>query len=63
MVTPLAILAAAFPNVTAVGGGFVFIPLFIFGYGMLSQEVLLLSLDDLVVWNELRIHWPAPVFY
>ena len=44
VVTPLAFLAAAFANATAIGGGFVFIPLFIFGFGMAPQIALKLSL-------------------
>lgn len=40
----LAILAAAVANATAVGGGFVFMPLFSFGYGFTAIESLKLAL-------------------
>ena len=43
-VTPMAFFAAAFANATAVGGGFVFVPLFIFGYGLAPISALQLSL-------------------
>ena len=44
VITPVAFLAAAFANATAVGGGFLFIPLFIFVYGLTAIEALKLSL-------------------
>ena len=43
-ITPLSIIAAAFANATAVGGGFLFVPLFIFGYGLTATTALKLSL-------------------
>ncbi len=43
-ITPVAVLAAAFANATAIGGGFLFIPLFIFGYGLSASQSLKLSL-------------------
>lgn len=39
-----AIVAAAVANATAVGGGFIFMPLFTFGYGFTSLESLKLAL-------------------
>ena len=44
VITPLAVAAAAFANATAVGGGFVFMPLFAFGYGLPPVAALKLSL-------------------
>ncbi len=44
LILPIAIVAAAFANATAVGGGFLFIPLFIFGYGFTATQALKLSL-------------------
>ncbi len=43
-VTPIAFLAASFANATAVGGGFLFIPLFIFAYALPPLTALKLSL-------------------
>ena len=43
-IAPIAIVAAAFANATAVGGGFLFVPLFIFGYGLTATAALKLSL-------------------
>jgi uncharacterized membrane protein YfcA len=43
-ITPIAFLAAAFANATAIGGGFLFIPLFIFVYGLTPLVALKLSL-------------------
>lgn len=44
MITPVAFLAAAFANATAVGGGFLFVPLFIFGYGLAPVAAVKLGL-------------------
>ena len=44
VIFPIAFLAAIFANATAIGGGFLFVPLFIFGYGLTSLEALKLSL-------------------
>jgi uncharacterized membrane protein YfcA len=44
IVTPVAVLAAAFANATAVGGGFLFVPLFLFGFGLSATASLKLSL-------------------
>ena len=44
LILPIAVVAAAFANATAVGGGFLFIPLFIFGYGFTATQALKLSL-------------------
>ncbi|NKB25280.1 MAG: TSUP family transporter [Kiritimatiellae bacterium] len=43
MITPVAFAAAAFANATALGGGFLFIPLFIFIYGLGALPALKLS--------------------
>ena len=43
-ISPLAFFAAAFANATAVGGGFVFVPVFILGYGLAPISALQLSL-------------------
>ena len=43
-ITPLAFFAAAFANATAIGGGFVFVPLFIFVYAFEPIAALQLSL-------------------
>jgi uncharacterized membrane protein YfcA len=43
-VTPIAVFAAGFANATAVGGGFVFVPLFLFGLGLTALQSLKLSL-------------------
>jgi uncharacterized membrane protein YfcA len=43
-ITPIAFVAAAFANATAVGGGFLFVPLFIFVYGLTPLAALKLSL-------------------
>lgn len=43
-IVPAAFLAASFANATAVGGGFLFVPLFIFGYGLAPLIALKLSL-------------------
>ena len=44
IITPVAFIAAAFANATAVGGGFLFIPLFIYAYGLAPIAALKLSL-------------------
>lgn len=44
IVTPVAFLAAAFANATALGGGFLFVPLFIYVYGLTPLIALKLSL-------------------
>lgn len=44
IITPIAFVAAAFANATAVGGGFLFVPLFIYGYGLAPIAALQLSL-------------------
>jgi uncharacterized membrane protein YfcA len=44
VILPIAFLTAVFANATAIGGGFLFVPLFIFGYGLTSLEALKLSL-------------------
>ena len=44
IIVPVAFLAASFANATAVGGGFLFVPLFIFGYGLTPIAALKLSL-------------------
>lgn len=43
-IIPLAFLGAVVANATAIGGGFLFVPLFIFGYGLPSLIALKLSL-------------------
>lgn len=43
-ITPIAIIAAAFANATAVGGGFLFVPVFVFGVGLSATTALKLSL-------------------
>ena len=43
-VIPIAFLAAAFANATAIGGGFVFVPVFVLGYGLGPLTALKLSL-------------------
>jgi len=43
-ITPVAVLAATFANATAVGGGFVFVPLFLFGLDLTALQSLKLSL-------------------
>lgn len=43
-ILPLAFVGAAVANATAIGGGFLFVPLFIFGYGLPSIAALKLSL-------------------
>ena len=44
IITPIAFVAAAFANATAVGGGFLFVPLFIYVYGLTPIIALKLSL-------------------
>lgn len=44
IITPVAFVAAAFANATAVGGGFLFVPLFIYVYGLTPLVALKLSL-------------------
>ena len=44
LITPVAVVAAAFANATAVGGGFLFMPLFMFGFGLTAMPSLKLSL-------------------
>lgn len=44
LVVPLAFLGAVIANATAVGGGIVFMPLFIFGYGIAALPALKLAL-------------------
>jgi len=44
VIFPLAVLAAAAANATAVGGGFVFVPLFGWGYGLGPLECVKLAL-------------------
>ena len=44
IITPIAYVAAAFANATAIGGGFLFVPLFIFVYGLTPLVALKLSL-------------------
>jgi uncharacterized membrane protein YfcA len=48
-VIPLAYVAAAFANATAIGGGFVFVPVFILGYGIGPISALQLSLGTQAV--------------
>lgn len=48
-VIPMAFFAAAVGNATAVGGGFLFVPLFIFGYGVGPLVALQLSLGTQAV--------------
>ncbi len=43
-ITPIAFVAAAFANATAIGGGFLLVPLFIFAYGLSPIAALKLSL-------------------
>lgn len=43
-ITPVAFVAAAFANATAIGGGFLFVPLFIFGFDLTAIASLKLSL-------------------
>ena len=43
-ITPLAVVAAAFANATAVGGGFLFVPLFIFSIGLSAKSAMKLSI-------------------
>lgn len=43
-ITPVAFVAAAFANATAIGGGFLFVPLFILAYGLTPIAALKLSL-------------------
>ncbi|MDH3686431.1 MAG: sulfite exporter TauE/SafE family protein [Myxococcales bacterium] len=43
-ITPVAIVAATFANATAVGGGFIFVPLFLFGLDLTALQSLKLSL-------------------
>lgn len=43
-ITPVAVLAAGFANATAVGGGFLFVPLFLFVFKLTAVESLKLSL-------------------
>jgi uncharacterized membrane protein YfcA len=45
-ITPVAVVAAAFANATAVGGGFLFVPLFLFGFHLTALESLKLSLGS-----------------
>lgn len=45
VITPVALVAAAFANATAVGGGFLFFPLFIYAFGLLPEQALKLSLS------------------
>ncbi len=44
IITPIAFVAAAFANATAVGGGFLFVPLFIYVYALTPIIALKLSL-------------------
>jgi uncharacterized membrane protein YfcA len=44
VIVPISFLAASFANATAVGGGFLFVPLFIFGYGLAPIAALKLGL-------------------
>lgn len=44
IITPVAFVAAAFANATAVGGGFLFVPLFIYVYGLAPVVALKLAL-------------------
>jgi len=44
IILPIAFLAAVVANATAIGGGFLFVPLFIFAYGLLPISALKLSL-------------------
>ena len=48
-VTPVAVLASAFANATAIGGGFLFVPVFILGYGLDPLVALPLSLSTQAV--------------
>ncbi|MEM9101434.1 MAG: sulfite exporter TauE/SafE family protein [Pseudomonadota bacterium] len=67
LITPLAFLAATLANATALGGGFLFIPLFIFMYGLSSVSALKLSLATqafgmtagVIGWSTKNILWPA----
>ncbi|MEW8026939.1 MAG: sulfite exporter TauE/SafE family protein [Candidatus Thiodiazotropha sp.] len=44
LITPIAFVAAAFANATAIGGGFLFVPLFVFVYQLNPIAALKLSL-------------------
>ena len=44
VIVPVAFVAAVIANATAIGGGFLFIPLFIFGYGISPVAALKLSI-------------------
>ena len=44
-ITPIAFIAATIANATAIGGGFLFVPLFIFVYGLDTLSALKLSLS------------------
>jgi uncharacterized membrane protein YfcA len=44
IITPIAFIAAGFANATAIGGGFLFVPLFIFVFGLTPLVALKLSL-------------------
>ncbi len=44
IITPIAFVAAAFANATAIGGGFLFVPLFVFVYHLNPVAALKLSL-------------------
>ncbi len=44
-ITPIAFVAAVVANATAVGGGFLFFPLFTFGFGLGPEQAIKLSLS------------------
>lgn len=66
----VAIAAATVANATAVGGGFVFMPLFTFGYGLGAIESLKLALSTqafgmtsgAINWSLARIRWRILMF-